>query len=342
MSGLEALSLGRELARSTEMGPAVDPTLPILRALSTAAGAAEWCRRRLDGRDGLLPDSLEKVEILRYRPGRRCTLGLSFGGARGRRVYVKVYRPGRAERSARILSGLAALGPWPDLRVPAIVAFVPDDGVIVLEEVAGRSFEEVLGSGAGAENAARAAAGAVARLHSLCLLQARPWTADDELSVLDGRRLVLMKHPDLPWGRVDAVYHRARAAVPILDASPPVLLHRDLHPQQILLDGERGGLVDLDDVAWGPPELDLGNLLAHLDLFGAHLASDSGRFGEAERDILAAYESSRIVSEGALRAARAASLFRLAGVYAGHPGLARLAPRLLDRAEQILNAGERP
>jgi aminoglycoside phosphotransferase (APT) family kinase protein len=342
MRGLEALSLGRELARSAEPGPGRDPVLPILGALVTAAGAAGWCRRHLSGRDWIDPASLEKVEILRYRPGRRCTLRLTFGGTRGRRVYAKVYRPDRAERSARILSGLAALGPWPDLLVPAIAAFIPDDGVLVLEEDAGRSFEEVLGRGAGAATAARAAARAVARLHSLRARHVRPWTAGDELAILEGRRVVLRKHPDLPWERVDAVYRRVRAAVPILDASPPVLLHRDLHPQQILLDRERGGLVDLDDLAWGPPEIDLGNLLAHLDLFGAHLASGSGRFGEAERGFLAAYGSSRAISEGALRAARAASLFRLAGIYAGHPGLARLAPRLLERAEQVLNAGERP
>lgn len=32
--------------------------------------------------------------------------------------------------------------------------------------------------------------------------------------------------------------------------------------------GERVGLIDLDDCALGPPELDLGNLCAHVGLLG--------------------------------------------------------------------------
>src|SRR5437867_3613165 len=42
------------------------------------------------------------------------------------------------------------------------------------------------------------------------------------------------------------------------------LLHRDLHPAQIVLREDAIGLIDLDDAARGEPELDLGNLEAHL------------------------------------------------------------------------------
>jgi Ser/Thr protein kinase RdoA (MazF antagonist) len=37
--------------------------------------------------------------------------------------------------------------------------------------------------------------------------------------------------------------------------------------QKVLI-GERVGLIDLEDAAAGPPELDVGNLLAHLELLG--------------------------------------------------------------------------
>ncbi|MGH2848750.1 MAG: phosphotransferase, partial [Thermoleophilaceae bacterium] len=52
----------------------------------------------------------------------------------------------------------------------------------------------------------------------------------------------------------------------------PGVVHRDLYEEQVLV-GERVGLIDLDDVALGPPELDVGNLLAHVEL----LALRSGR-----------------------------------------------------------------
>ncbi|WP_421084521.1 phosphotransferase [Rothia nasimurium] len=48
--------------------------------------------------------------------------------------------------------------------------------------------------------------------------------------------------------------------------SPTALLHRDLHDKQLLWDGANLGILDLDTAAWGEPELDLGNLLAHLEL----------------------------------------------------------------------------
>jgi aminoglycoside phosphotransferase (APT) family kinase protein len=43
------------------------------------------------------------------------------------------------------------------------------------------------------------------------------------------------------------------------------VVHRDLYEEQILL-GDHVGLIDLDDAALGPPELDVGNLLAHIEL----------------------------------------------------------------------------
>ena len=43
------------------------------------------------------------------------------------------------------------------------------------------------------------------------------------------------------------------------------VVHRDLYEEQVLVD-RRVALIDLDDAALGPPELDLGNLLAHVEL----------------------------------------------------------------------------
>jgi hypothetical protein len=52
-------------------------------------------------------------------------------------------------------------------------------------------------------------------------------------------------------------------------------LHRDLHPGQVHC-GPRTGLLDVDDLACGEPELDLGNLAAHL------LLDDLQRWGELQ------------------------------------------------------------
>lgn len=342
MSRVEALSLGRALARRAAFRFEADPGLPILSTLRDPAGAAEWCLRRVGDRLGLDPALLEEVEILRYRPARRCALRFRFGGPAPRRVYVKLYRPRNAERVARTLAGLAAQGPWADLRIPAVLAFVPEDGAVILEEVRGMPFSDHLARGEEDGPAACATARAVLRLHGLDVPDVGAWTAADELAVLMGRRESLLTRRDLDPRQVDGLYRRISVIAPILDSSPPVLLHRDLHPQQILLDGRSGALVDLDDAARGPAEIDLGNLLAHLDLFAVHLSPHSARITRTGRLIRAAYESSGSLSRPALRVSWAASLLRLAGLYATVRGMEHLTPQLLLRTEGVLSSGGLP
>jgi aminoglycoside phosphotransferase (APT) family kinase protein len=86
-------------------------------------------------------------------------------------------------------------------------------------------------------------------------------------------------------------------------------VHRDLYEEQLLI-GNRVGLIDLDDAALGPPELDLGNLLAHVDL----LALRNGRDLAPECDALvAAYaEAGPPVDAALLHRCRRLALLRLA------------------------------
>ena len=53
--------------------------------------------------------------------------------------------------------------------------------------------------------------------------------------------------------------------------------------------GDRVGLIDLDDAAAGPPELDLGNLFAHVGLLGRRRGLD---VAQATQAIRTGYETS--------------------------------------------------
>ncbi|OLC54920.1 MAG: hypothetical protein AUH92_03200 [Acidobacteria bacterium 13_1_40CM_4_69_4] len=340
MKSAEALSLGRARARLARSAPSPDSSLPILENFRTTAAAAGWFRRKALDRSAFHPEFLEEVEILRYRPARRCTLRLRFGGPADRCVYVKVCRPGRAERIARDLESLRALGPWPDLRVPPVLALVPEEGIVILGELAGAGLDERLAEVADPGREVVEAARAIARLHSLPLSCARTWTAADEMAVLRTRRPFLHGRVDLAREGVEEVYRRIAVGAALLDALPRAPLHRDLHPQQILLDGSSGGLVDFDEMAGGPAEIDLGNLLAHLDLYAVYLPAGAARIEEAARGLVAAYERRRALHLPALMIARAASLIRLACLYAAAPGLADLTPPLVTRAERLLAPAE--
>jgi thiamine kinase-like enzyme len=103
----------------------------------------------------------------------------------------------------------------------------------------------------------------LARLHKCAL---------NEIGAMDAFRRI---HPRLHLLTSSAL----REAVVRLGTSPPrrtVLLHGDFHLGQVIEDGSGGmWLIDLDDLCLGPPEADLGNLIANLAT-QARLSGDLG------------------------------------------------------------------
>jgi len=114
-------------------------------------------------------------------------------------------------------------------------------------------------------------------------------------------------------------------------SSPARFAHRDLHDKQLLWDDQRGiGIIDLDTCARADPALDLGNLLAHVEL-----AVAQGRWAPERADI-AAVEIAGAASElgiaaTAVDAWRRAARFRVACVHLLRPPGRRVAHRELVR-----------
>jgi aminoglycoside phosphotransferase (APT) family kinase protein len=87
------------------------------------------------------------------------------------------------------------------------------------------------------------------------------------------------------------------------------VVHRDLYEEQVLV-GERVGLIDIDDAALGPPELDVGNLLAHVELLERRRGRDLAREMQAFLDGYA--ERGPALDEALLDRCRRLTLLRLA------------------------------
>jgi aminoglycoside phosphotransferase (APT) family kinase protein len=96
-----------------------------------------------------------------------------------------------------------------------------------------------------------------------------------------------------------------------IPSGPPVLLHRDFHPDQALVDGESICLIDLDLAARGDRHVDLGNLLAHLTEYGIRRFGDPDAFTPQAQIFLDGYAEARGDWSGtALKAMQALSLLR--------------------------------
>jgi Ser/Thr protein kinase RdoA (MazF antagonist) len=250
------------------------------------------------------------LEELKHKPGRRRTLRAR--GARGTAI-VKQYRSPRAITVAERVASLAS-GPW-EPRVPMVLTVDPDEHLVVLSEVPGAPLRiAVLEDDA--PECARAGE-ALGRWHSFWRGTAppglRPHSSDRELEILYERA----------GAAAPRIGDRVRAAAASRDLqwSPDTVIHRDLYEEQILL-SERVGLIDLDDAAMGPPEIDVGNLLGHLDLLSLRHGKD---LGSARSALLEGYRAGggRLDPE-LLEPCRWITLLRLSCIHGD--------PRLLDLA----------
>jgi Ser/Thr protein kinase RdoA (MazF antagonist) len=249
---------------------------------------------------GLLGAPLS-FEALKHKPGRRRTLRAV--GPTGSAI-VKFYA---SERAATVAARVGALGAGPaEPMVPRVLLCDPARRVVALSYVPGTPLRQAVIAKDG-ESCARAGL-ALGAWHAFWAGKApRPMkrhTSDREIEIIDERA------DALPTGTAERVRRLARRLRPAWRCS--TVVHRDLYEDQILV-GERVGLIDLDDAAAGPPELDMGNLLAHLELRA--LRDGHGLAGIVE-PLLEGYAASGAVLDPLLLdRCRRLSLLRLVGIH---------------------------
>lgn len=227
------------------------------------------------GRLEQIVGSPAEVEQLAHKPGRHRTLRAS---GPVRTAIVKLYASDRATTVAERVGALGAVPPG--VAVPRLLLSDPALHMVVVSEVPGEPLTSALLEGDVA--ACRCAGAGIGSWHRSWLGRApaplRRHGADRELAMLHECANAV------PPRLAEAV--RAAAA----DLGEPwtcsTVVHRDLTDARILM-GERVGLIGLDYAALGPPELDIGNLLAHVDL----LSLRSGRdLAEMLEGIVLGYE----------------------------------------------------
>ena len=243
-----------------------------------------------------------QFEVLKHKPGRRTT-SRAVGSRRS--AIVKVYASERAPVVAARLSALAA-GPAEPV-VPEVLLCDPEAHLVALSEVPGVPLRESIVAG---DLATCARAGAAIGGWHRAWEGARPGalalhTLDRELEILEAR--IDRSPPEIG----EAVRAALPAVVP--DAwDDRTVVHRDLYEEQVMV-AEQIGLIDLDDAALGPPELDVGNLLAHLDLLALKTSTD---LAAAEEALLEGYHRSRPALDAELLTqCRALTALRLACIH---------------------------
>lgn len=256
-------------------------------------------RRRLVARALGVPEArVDSVEVRagRERFGRvttfvRVTLADGEGGESEQRLVAKLYGDAAGADAFRVCEALRAAGMAPPAfaTVPAVPGYLPEDRLLLMEHVPGRSWLEWLvedgrqapGPIAGTE-ACRLAADWLLALHGLPerapaaaarrllrALAARPGdgAASGAGPAIAGRcheladRLPALALRLAPWPQ------RLGPALDAGEAIRPLPSHGDFHPGNLLLatgPEERATAIDLDGVALREPAFDVGAAVAQL------------------------------------------------------------------------------
>ena len=290
-----------------------------------------------DGRITLLPHAADERlpglrpggELLVHRAGRRAVVRETADDAPGGLVYVKHLRPKKVARVAEASETAGRLARAAGFTAPEVLT--TDQHSLTLSSAPGAPVGDL---------AARADLTAWQEMWEAWLESwprlvrstggaADVHDADAEAEVVATWTRHLTDYDPLGWCDSPAGRSMRRQYFAAADDVAFALRkrngglgisHRDLHDGQMLFDRESGALslLDFDTLAYAEPELDLGNLIAHM-----RLRHHQGLMGEQARDIaLAAVDRAAgflDADEARLEVYTRASALRLVGVYAFRP-----------------------
>jgi aminoglycoside phosphotransferase (APT) family kinase protein len=144
------------------------------------------------------------------------------------------------------------------------LGYQPEHRLLWQERVPGVTLDSLLNRSSLDVALLARVARAVAALHRTPLATGRPVATSGIVGrLMSAEALVASAQPDCAAELAQATGHlRQRASS--LDTRACATLHGDLHSKNILVDGARVYLVDLDEVSNGPPLSELGSFLAEL------------------------------------------------------------------------------
>lgn len=353
---------GRNRLRVAPQGPFAFGGLSVCPENSDALLHTPDCDDRLDLRHMTSPAALRRRmenspelswmanggvlrrRCLSYRPRRRCTLAVSSSSDSAERfVVAKVLRSGNLERA---LTAHRRLEPQlrrrRDLRIttPAVVAIWPDAHTVVFEGLLQRPAPS-----SRSDTTAQAAGRILAAIHASEGSGLPAFTSEDELYAT-WRWVELARQLDRLPPAAMKLWIWLQTARARMAPRRACVIHRDYYDEQIVQTSNGWAVVDLDTLAVGDPEQDIGNYIGHT-IWTATLAGKGAGsaqlwcecftegYADARRGADAVPDARRV------RFYLVSSLLRLGIIHGLRTGAEDSAARLHERALSMLDAAPR-
>lgn len=294
------------------------------------------------------PLTIERIDVLKYKPGRRCVLAYELGRSHGTderlQVIGKVFRDERGHRLHVLQRDLWVDGFGPaaadGIYVARSLGYVPEMRMHIQQRSPGRTLNELALIGSITPFIPRCAA-ALVKLHNAAVqTELKTYQLEDELASLDRFNAELVERLPDQANRIGALRTNLQTwAATLPPASDLTPVHRDFYYSQVLIDGPRLTLIDFDLLALGDPAIDVANFTAHLLFLGLDKLDDLHALAGDAQSFVDAYAHCMRVDDAFDRRRafyQAATYFRLLNVATSRPGLAKHFETLLQVTEQCL------
>ncbi len=278
--------------------------------------------------DSALPGlvrALEEGELISRRVGRRAVVRVQ---AEEGTFYRKVLPPKKAKKAAQRLTLLnAALGEDQFL-VPQLLGFDGEWGYLDVMEMPGESLHELVWHDR--EPNFFAAGMGLAKFQALDVQDDLPDSRDDDLQGWFERTLSFFPSED-------RLLCEGFSSLPEAAGSRAGVLHGDFHDKNVILNGDRAGIIDVEGISRGPKARDVGNMLAHIELRSWQLGLSREVSDVWRQDFIKGYESGReALEEEEIEAERTRATFRLGCVYLFRKRWQGVARDLLRRVAPLI------
>ena len=302
LDGSRAMRLGRPASRSRVVDPfgvSADPAMPWLeKALDPATVLGHLVPNVDCLNTPNLVRELESIRVLRYKPSRRCLIEFELclrlpgrppqqisilGKARAKGVSHAGYEAYRALWSCGFDEHSAD-----QVSVPEPLGVISELRMCLQRKVPGRRASGLLAGPEGVRQAQQIAAAAL-KLHRVSVRAPRRHTIGDELANLQERLAHVAQLKPESSKRLERIQGACRRLAESLPPPRPCLCHRDFYPDQVLIDGQRIWIVDLDLLSKADPCLDIGNFLGHMTELSLRQYRNASALDEQERALEECY-----------------------------------------------------
>ncbi len=250
------------------------------------------------------PDSkyfLKHIKVIRYKPERRCLVEYKVENSNNRNIGRSIKESiliGKArakgldrrtyELQVQLWNNGFGANAVDNISVPEPVGMIPEFSMWFQRKVVGVTAAKVI-TGQERITIAKRIAETAHKLHSSGIRPSRKHLISDELGVLKDRLERVIKMFPHWKKRIDRVLDKCIRIASSIQDTLSCGIHRDFYPDQLIVDGEKIFLLDLDLYCAGDPALDIGNFLGHLIETGIRTKNNENAFLNIQKTISEEY-----------------------------------------------------